>query len=464
MTATWKRRPGSFGGARIAWLLLALTLMAVESDAAAAKPSNILLLYADDWRDDTLGSAGHPVVETPSLDRLAREGLRFTRAYVTTSVCGVSRASLLTGQWMSRHGNTGFRMFETPWDETFPALMRSKGYWAGYVGKWHNGDFPAASFDFARSYQGRHWIRGEDGSRIHVTKQNENDALDFLRTRPADKPFLLTVAFFAPHAEDEDPRQYLPQPEGMTLYEDTAIPVPPNATEQSWQRLPPFFDERNEGRKRWHWRFDSPEKYQTMMRNYYRLVHEVDAVCGRLLAELQKQGALDETLVIFTTDNGYFHGEHGLADKWYPHQESIRVPLIVRDPRMPDERRGRANEDIALNVDLAPTILAAAGIAVPPGMQGHDLAPLYLGAPRPEWREEFFYEHPTIGDAHTIPASKALVRKDWKYIHWPEHGLEQLFDLTADPMEESDLARDPAHQDRLAELRKRFAELEAAAR
>ena len=127
----------------------------------------------------------------------------------------------------------------------------------------------------------------------------------------------------------------------MTLYQDVTIPVPKTATDESFRRLPPFIaNEKNEGRVRWHWRFDTPEKYQTMMKNYYRLATEVDATCGRVLAELKKQGVLDNTLVIFTGDNGYFHAEHGLADKWYPHQESIRVPLIVRDPRMAAAKRG----------------------------------------------------------------------------------------------------------------------------
>jgi arylsulfatase A-like enzyme len=270
------------------------------------------------------------------------------------------------------------------------------------------------------------------------------------------------VSFFATHAEDANPKQFLPQPESMSLYEDVTVPVPVNATEDSWKRLPSFFDENNEGRKRWHWRFDTPEKYQTMMKNYYRLATEVDATCGRILAELKKQGLADNTLVIFTTDNGYFHAEHGLADKWYPHQESIRVPLIIRDPRLPAAKRGTLNDQFTLNVDLAPTILAATGIAAPATMQGRDIAPLYLSQTPPAWRTEFFYEHGPIGKI--IPPSEALVRKDWKYMFWPEANLEQLFDLTADPIEEHDLARDPKQTDRLNEMRTRFAELKAAAK
>lgn len=436
----------------------------ILSALAEAKPLNVLLMYADDWRHDTLGVAGNPVVKTPTLDRLSAEGVRFTHNCVTTSICGISRASLFTGQWMARHGNRSFRPWKTPWEETFPGLLRDHGYHVGHVGKWHNGRIPSAKFDFNRAYAGTHWLKQRDGSKIHVTQKNEQDALDFLRTRPADKPFCLTVAFFATHAEDSSPLQFLPQPESMKLYRDITVPVAVNATQESFERLPDFVgNEKNEGRNRWHWRFDSPEKYQTMMKNYYRLATEVDSTCGRLLAELKKQGLADNTLVIFTTDNGYYHAEHGLADKWYPHQESIRVPLIIRDPRMPKRKAGKTNDRFTLNVDLAPTILAAVGIDAPGTMQGRDLSPLYLSDTKTPWRKEFFYEHPMLKNTDFIPASEALVRKDWKYFYWPEFDREQLFNLQSDPIEENDLAADPAHADKLREMRKRFTELKAAA-
>jgi arylsulfatase len=431
---------------------------------AVDPPLNVVVLYADDWRHDTLGIAGNPVVKTPHLDALARRGVRFTHNCVTTSICGVSRATLFTGQWMSRHGNSSFAMFKTPWAETYPGLLRAHGYHVGHVGKWHNGAFPQAEFDFGRSYSGKHWMKNEDGTEIHVTQKNENDALEFLQSRPADKPFCLTVAFFATHAEDANPKQYLPQPESMSLYLDVTVPLPRTATDEHFKKLPYFIgNEQNEGRRRWHWRFDTPEKYQEYMKNYYRLASEVDGVCGRVVAELENQGLLDKTLIIFTTDNGYFHAEHGLADKWYPHQESIRVPLIVLDPRMSAEARGSERNEFTLNVDLAPTILSATGIPVPETMQGSDLAPLYLANTTPAWRTEFFYEHAIINNVNFIPASEALVRKDWKYFYWPDFQLEQLFDLRMDPLEENDLAAAPQHAERLAEMRTRFAVLKRAA-
>ena len=200
------------------------------------------------------------------------------------------------------------------------------------------------------------------------------------------------------------------------------------------------------------------------MKNYYRLATEVDAVCGRVIAELRKQGVLDRTLVIFTTDNGYFHGEHQLADKWYPYEESIRVPLIISDPRMPSARKGAVDDAMTLNVDLAPTILAAAGVEAPAAMQGRDLAALYRGERPRDWRTEFFYEHAIIRSKDFIPASEALVRKDLKYIHWPDFDHEELFDLRSDPFEERNLAESAEHAAAMKDYRARFAALRSIAR
>lgn len=460
----WGDRARSAGRA----VCIALTAWCLVLGAAPARTQvrpNIVLLYADDWRYDTLACAGNPVVQTPTLDRLARSGVRFTRACVTTSICGVSRATLLTGQWMSRHGNRAFERFKTPWAETYPGVLREAGYYVGHVGKWHNGAFPAENYDFARAYAGRHYLKRADGTLVHVTRKNEEDAMEFLHTRPAGKPFLLNLAFFATHAEDQNPKQYLPQPESEALYRDVRIPTPKTGSDEHFHKLPPFVaNDKNEGRNRWKWRFDTPERYQEYMKNYYRLATEVDTVCGRVMDELRKQGVLDNTLVIFTTDNGYFHGEHGLADKWYPYEESIRVPLLVWDPRLPKNRRGMTRDEFVLNVDLAPTILAMAGLAAPVGMQGRNFAPLYLDGPVADWRTEFFYEHPTIRSVSFIPSSEALVRTDVKYLFWPDFQYEELFDLAHDPREETNLIAEPGWRERLTELRARFKKLKAQAR
>lgn len=444
--------------------IFAILLVIGQLHAAPQKP-NVLILYADDWRFDTLGVAGNPIVKTPNLDTLARDGVRFTHNCVTTSICGISRATLFSGQWMSRHGATDFKELRKPWKDTYPGMLRENGYFTGHIGKWHNGDFPRKDFDFGRKYHGKYLWKMKDGSRIHITKRNENDAMEFLTQRPSDKPFVLTLAFFATHAEDESPLQFIPQEKSMSLYNDVDIPIPATANETALRKLPEFLQQsKNESRNRWGWRFDTPEKYQSMMKNYFRLVTEVDEVCGKLVAELKRQGIYDHTLIIFTADNGYFHGEHGLADKWYPHQESIRVPLIIRDPRMDDAKRGATNDEFTLNVDLAPTILSYTGTKPPSEMQGRDMSELYLGSGAADWRKEFFYEHPTMQSRDFIPGSQALVRKDWKYFYWPDFDREQLFHIAEDPLEQNDLAADPSHAETLTEMRTRFKQLKAAAK
>ncbi len=440
--------------------LLGLVALGLRLGAQAREgpPLNVVLLVTDDQRWDALGAAGNEVIHTPHLDRLAAEGVRFPYAFVTTSICMASRASIFTGQYMSRHGITRFGQPIPPaaFAETYTALLREAGYWTGFVGKYGVGRVRREDFDFVRAYAGRHWMQ-VDGERVHVTEQNARDALAFLEERPRDRPFLLSVSFFAPHAEDGAPEQYLPQPWSARFYEGVRVPVPPRMDPSYLEALPAFLaDPQNEGRVRFRWRFDSPQRYQTSMINYFRLITEVDGAVGRIVQSLRDQGVYENTLILFTSDNGYFHGERGLADKWYPYEESIRVPLIVRDPRKDPGRRGAVLDPMVLNIDLAPTIVAAAGLPVPARMQGRDLAPLILQAEPPAWRDEFFYEHPTITRRERIPTSLAVVRRDWKYVLWPEWDAEQLFDLQADPTEKTNLAAEPDHAGTLEAMRARL--------
>jgi arylsulfatase len=435
---------------------LVLVVQAASLQAQpSAPPLNVLLVVLDDMRWDALGAAGNPVVRTPHLDRLAAEGVRFAQARVTTSICMVSRASILTGQYMSRHGVTTFGTALAP--EAFalsvPGVLRRAGYWTAHVGKYGIGRPRDADFDVLRAYEGVHWIAGEDGTRGHVTEQNTRDALDVLRARPTDRPFLLMLSFFAPHAEDRAPEQYLPQPWSAAAYDGVAIPAPLRGDRTYLEALPPFLShDGNEGRVRFRKRFDTDARYQDYMTRYYRLITEVDAGIGRIVDELRAQDVYDRTMIVVVGDNGYFQADRGLADKWYPYDESIRVPLVIRDPRLPAARRGMTREEYALNIDVAPTIVAAAGQPVPAVMQGEDVAPMYLQASPPQWREAFFYEHPVVLGRDRIPASQAVVRRDWKYVEWPDFDHRQLFDLAADPGELRNLAGVPAHAAREAAL------------
>jgi arylsulfatase len=428
---------------------------------------NVVFLLADDLRWNSLGCAGNSMLQTKNIDQLARDGIRFSNACVTTSISMVSRANLLTGQYMSRHKirDFGIQLSDTAFSQTYPAILRKAGYWTGYVGKFGVGNIRRDNFDFSIEYEGRHWIKESAGDSVHVTVKNSRDALQFLKQRPKDKPFLLTVGFFATHAQDNHPDQYLYQPESSKFYENDIIPVSETASDKYINLLPPFIaSEKNEGRIRWHKRFDTPEKYQKYMKAYYRMLTELDIAVGEIIKELKTEGVYENTLIIFMGDNGYFHGEHGLADKWYPYEESIKVPLIVRDPRLPEKRRDIINQEFVLNIDIAPFILASTGQAIPQSMQGEDFSVLYLKGEKRNWRKDFFYEHPFVTDEERIPSSEALVTHTDKYILWPHYNFEEYFDLKADPYEKHNGIMDSVNINKIRVIKNRFNELKEAAK
>jgi len=453
----------------MAALVVAITSgsWSAQMPGPARPPLNIVLIILDDVRWDSIGAAGNAIVRTPRIDQLAKEGVRFEQARVTTSICMVSRATLLTGQYMSRHGITAFGRPIGPeaFASTFPGVLRRAGYWAGYVGKYGVGQARPEDFDFLRTYEGTHWLAGAGGERLHVTEKNARDAIEFLRARPTGRAFVLTVGFFAPHAQDNAPEQYLPQDWSARFYDGVTIPPPLRGDPTYLAALPSFLsNEANEGRVRYHWRFDTPERYQAYMTRYYRLITEVDEAVGRVIDELRAQRVYDHTLIIVIGDNGYFQADRGLADKWYPYEESQRVPLIVRDPRLAPGRRGSTRDQFALNLDVAPTIVAAAGAPVPAMMQGQDLSPLYLNARRPTWRDQFYYEHPTVLGKDRIPSSQGVIGRDWKYVEWPEFDYRQLFDLKHDPGESRNLAGQPAHAGQQQSMRAQLDAWRARAR
>jgi len=428
---------------------------------------NVLFLLADDLRWNSLGCMGNTMLQTQNIDELSMDGVRFTNACVTTSISMVSRATLFTGQYMSRHKirNFGVALSDEAFKQTYPGILRQAGYWTGFVGKYGVGKIREGDFDYSTSYETKHWFPEENGDSIHVTEKNARDALEFLKTRPKDKPFSLSVSFFATHAQDNHPDQYLYQPESEKYYQDDIIPIPETAADSYFESLPYFLStEANEGRIRWHWRFDTPEKYQIYMKAYYRMLTELDLAVGRIVEELKTQGVYDNTLIIFMGDNGYFHGEHGLADKWYPYEESIRVPLIVHDPRLSPEAGSVINEEFVLNVDIAPAIVSAAGQPVPEGMQGEDFSKLYLSKKPLEWRHDFYYEHPVITNESRIPTSEALVTHSEKYIWWPFYKYEEFFDLKRDPFEKHNGISDTEYVTKVQEMKNRFDELKSKAK
>lgn len=434
--------------------------------ANAARPPNIVLLLTDDQRWDTLGAMGNRLIRTPNLDRLAAEGVTFVNSFVTTSICMASRASMFTGQYVSTHGLNDFNEQLSPGalQRSYVGVLRAAGYRMGFIGKWglDRKPLPEDQFDYWRGFagQGNYFPEGPGGP--HLTALMGRQALEFLRSVSRQRPFFLQVSFKAPHVQDDDPRQFLYDPADAGLYRDVTFPLPRTADERYIAQLP-LEVQRSEGRRRWAIRFSTPALYQESVRGYYRLITGVDRVVGQIRAALAELGFERDTVIIFTSDNGFYLGEHGLAGKWLMHEESIRTPLVIYDPRLPPATHGLRRHELALNIDLAPTLAELAGVAPPRSMQGRSLLPLLDPARKPAWRTDFFYEH-TYTARGWIPRVEGVRGERWKYTRYLDTDplFEELYDLRADPFEERNLARDPAHASRLERIRARYREWKAA--
>lgn len=421
------------------------------------KQPNIIFLLTDDQRWDTMGCTGNPIIQTPNMDAMANDGVRFTNAFVTTSICASSRASIFSGQWTSRHG---IKDFATPFSSnalrrTYPMQLRRAGYRIGFIGKYGVGaqkDLPANKYDYWRGFpgQGKYEHKDENGNYKHLTQIMGEQAMEFLQDCSKDQPFCLSISFKAPHCQDGDPRQFIYDRAYKDLYKDTTIPVPEKADPHYFEALPEFL-RTSEARRRWEIRFPTPEKFQESVKSYYRLIYGVDVVIGRIREQLKQLGFDDNTVLMLIGDNGFYLGEYGLAGKWFPHEESIRVPLVVYDPRAGKKLRGRILDQVALNVDIAPTILELAGIIPPEQMQGRSLVPLLKGE-KPKWRTEFFYEHPF--EHKTIAKTVGLRTPNYMYARYTDYDYEELYDLKLDPDETINLAKDKKYKKTLDSLRK----------
>ncbi|NTV04189.1 sulfatase [bacterium] len=406
-----------------------------ESSPAPSRP-DILVILADDHRHDALGCAGHPYVRTPALDRVAAGGVRFTNACVTTSLCSPSRASYLTGCYPHRHGiTTNANRSLNPSLPTYPALLQAAGYETAFLGKWHIGEQTARQPGFDR------WtvLRGQgayapndlvvDGQPLreerYITDALTARALEILE-QPREKPLLMVLSHKAAHAPfvpaarhaelyaGENPDLYWAPDEDVSLKAVTA--------EQALYG-----------------------SHRDTVLDYYRCLAAVDESVAALDAALEKSGRRDNTLVIYTSDNGFLLGEHGgLWDKRRAYEPAMRVPLLVRWPHaLPG---GGLCRELALNIDLLPSLLEAAGVKPPPGVQGRSWLPIARGAPG---RDAFLYEY--FQDEGPVGSLVAVRTKRWKYIvPLDQHGGRnarrpvELYDLDADPGELRNLAGDPA--------------------
>ena len=428
------------------------------------KRPNIIFLLSDDQRWDSIGCMGNSIVKTPAIDRMAKDGVLFTHAFVTTAICMTSRASVLTGQYARRHQINDFsqNLTVSALSQTYPMLLRSAGYRTGFVGKYGIG-----SNELKNEFDEWHGIAGpaqpeyehanKDGRCKHLTEIITEQSIGFLKNCSGKQPFCLSVSYKAPHAQDGDPRQFIYNKIYSDLYKDEKIPEPKTATQEHFEALPEFL-KTSEARVRWKQRFATPQMYQESVKGYYRLISGIDDSIKKIRAELRHLNLDDNTVIIFMGDNGFYLGEHGLAGKWFAHEESIRVPLVIYDPRLKKSQKGKFCERLTLNIDVAPTILSIAGINAPQPMQGESLMPLINGA-RKRWRTDFFYEH--LFEHPAIPKSEAVRNEQFKYIRYIEQHpvYEELYDLKNDPSEEHNLAGESRYRETLKTLRNRCDEL-----
>jgi N-acetylglucosamine-6-sulfatase len=462
-------------------LLLALPWLALSPALAASAPAvrpNVVVVLVDDLRFDEID---YPFVELPNIQRLAREGVRFRNAFVTTPLCSPSRASFLTGQYAHTHGVTDNTDRSPRSHElvTFPRLLHDAGYETAFLGKWHMGvdDSARPGFD--------HWISVKGQGRYLDPEFNVNGerkvvngyftdilngfAVEFLQ-RPHSKPFLLYLAHKAVHPDltqnadgsisDLNASSFVPAERHRALYANAAVPHRPNhgkppagkpALERRFPERPPLGP--------------ATGTSDETIRDRLRVLAAVDEGLGRMLRALEASGQLANTLVVFTSDEGYFYGEHGLSvERRLAYEESARIPLLMRLPSL--AQAGRSIDELALNIDLAPTLLELCGAPKAQGMHGRSLVPLLRGERAP-WRDSLLIEYfsdrvfPWVANM----GYQAVRTRRYKYIHYVDlAGMDELYDLDADPYELVNLAGKEAGQPALLQLKPELQRLIDASR
>ncbi len=462
---------------QLVWLgFLGLLLGAVVGRAGAepektARP-NVVFILMDDLRWDDLGCKGHPFVKTPKIDRIAREGALFRNAFATTPLCSPSRASFLTGLYPHVHGVLD-NVDRSPLSHrlvTWPRLLHDAGYETGYVGKWHmgNDDTRRPGFDYWVSVKGQGTYTdpelNEDGKVApvpgYVTDIFNDRAVAFLK-RPHTKPFLLYIAHKAVHPDlvqyddgrisDPTAGNFVPAARHRDLYADKPVPRRPNVTDRLDGK--PALRRRIEGVPPL-----GPETGTSdeQIRNRLRVLMAVEEGVGRILEALEQTGKLDDTLVIFTSDHGYFYGEHGLSvERRLAYEEAIRIPLLMRCPRL--IRPGTEPSAMVLSLDVAPTMLELGGAPLPKGLHGRSLLPLLAGRtwpPRTSFLIEYFSATDIVFPRLRQMAYQAVRTDRWKYINYTRlAGMDELYDLESDPFEVRNLIAEPPAQATLKQMR-----------
>jgi arylsulfatase A-like enzyme len=447
-------------------IIALLSLVAVAAPAAAADPPrpNILYIMADDHAAHAISAYGSRVNTTPHIDRIAREGVRFSRCFVTNSICTPSRAAILTGQYAHINGVPVFNPID-PARPTLAKYLQAAGYHTGMVGKWHLGSEPAG-FDSWTILPGQGVYNdptfvtraGRAKHPGYVTNIITDLTLEFLKNRPKDKPFFLMCHHKAPH------RPWVPDPKYARKWESVNVPEPPtldddyrtrsDAAREATMRIdrdltrtdlkgdPPACLSAAE-LKRW--------KYQRYMRDYLACIDSIDDSVGRLLDYLDRNGLAENTIVVYTSDQGFFLGDHDWFDKRFMYEESLTMPLLVRWPAR--VKAGSVNNDMVLNVDFAPTLLDVAGERVPADMQGRSFLPLLRGQTPRDWRTSMYYRYYHYPQDHRVQPHYGVRTELYKLIFFNKIAQWELYDLKADPHELKNLYADPAQAETVKRLK-----------
>lgn len=440
----------------------------VAEKVPGAKARNIVFILSDDHRYDAMSFMGHPFARTPQLDAMARNGVHLKNALVTTSLCSPSRASILTGLYTFRHRVIDNNRPIPAGTVYFPQYLQQAGYATAFIGKWHMGgesDEVRPGFDHWISFRGQgHYLPPSpdytlnvNGRRVkqkgYITDELTDYALEWLaQQKPAEKPFFLYLSHKAVHANFTPAERHEGQLANLPFKRPATEAKPdPAANKPRW-----LADQRNS----WHG-VDFPYHSELDIERYYKRYCEtlsaVDEGIGRLMDQLKKMGIHDETLVVYMGDNGFMFGEHGLIDKRVAYEASIRVPMLMQCPQL--FKGGTVVDQVVANIDIAPTILEAAGVRVPPHLDGRSFIPLAQGRNVP-WRDYFLYVYYWEKNFPQSPTVFSLRGDRFKYITY--YGLwdvDELYDLQNDPDESTNLIERPEHRATVVAMEKRLYEM-----